>query len=229
LAPERVVGAPMSVATDVYALGVLGYLLLTGTLPFEGTQMEVLMGHMHSTPEPMSLRRNEQVDSALEKLIARALEKDAATRHPTAAAFLYELNTAADMLGLSRRRTPTNLSIKTESPRTTSIKAAWDQSRAPQAIVSIEGDIVTCNLAFQKFVKSECENVTLADTLVARYVPGLMQAARMAHIGKTIAELKAEVSRGADRKPLHITLWFLPLPLVGQELHLIIRVEEIQA
>src|SRR5262245_44271712 len=68
LAPERAAGGPASVSSDVYALGVLGYLLLTGTLPFEGTVVEVLMAHIHKSPEAMSKRRQEELDAALESL-----------------------------------------------------------------------------------------------------------------------------------------------------------------
>src|SRR5687767_2957425 len=46
LAPERAAGGPPSVAADIYALGVLGYLMLTGTLPFEGNVVEILMAHI---------------------------------------------------------------------------------------------------------------------------------------------------------------------------------------
>src|SRR5690606_18394585 len=86
LAPERVMGAPPSVASDIYALGVLGYLLLTGTLPFDGEVMAVLQAQVHETPPPMSARRQVELDPALEGLIARAMAKDPAARHPSAAA-----------------------------------------------------------------------------------------------------------------------------------------------
>jgi serine/threonine-protein kinase len=66
LAPERAAGGPASVSSDIYALGVLGYLLLTGTLPYDGSVVEVLMAHIHDTPEPIAKRRNEVVDDALE-------------------------------------------------------------------------------------------------------------------------------------------------------------------
>src|SRR5512141_1744073 len=57
LAPERAAGGPASVSSDVYALGVLGYLLFTGTLPFDGGVVEILMAHIHDTAEPMAKRR----------------------------------------------------------------------------------------------------------------------------------------------------------------------------
>src|SRR5439155_16132851 len=104
IAPERARGAPASVSTDIYALGVLGYLLFTGTLPFDGSVMDVLMAHVHNTPDPLGKRRGEVLDDAIEALVARGMEKDPTKRHASAAAFRYELNTVMDMLDMTRRR-----------------------------------------------------------------------------------------------------------------------------
>src|SRR5262249_6559430 len=153
---ESVMGAPPSVASDVYALGVLGYLVLTGTLPFEGEVMSVLQAQLYDLPPKMSERRKEDIDPALEALISRAMSKSPVLRHASAAAFLYELNTVADMLGLSRRRSRPSAPAMTENPRVTAISGAFDNSRMPQAILSLAGDIVACNPAFQKFVKDDC-------------------------------------------------------------------------
>ena len=58
MAPETIT-APDTVdaRTDIYALGAVGYWLLTGTHVFRGnTVMEVLAHHLHSAPEPPSIR-----------------------------------------------------------------------------------------------------------------------------------------------------------------------------
>jgi serine/threonine protein kinase len=57
LAPERAAGGAASIASDIYALGVLGYLLLSATLPFEGSVVEVLMAQIHNAPDPLGMRR----------------------------------------------------------------------------------------------------------------------------------------------------------------------------
>ena len=77
MAPESIT-APDSVdaRTDIYALGAVGYWLLTGQHVFSGnTVMEVLAHHLHSAPEAPSVRMNAAVDRDLEKLLMDCLAK----------------------------------------------------------------------------------------------------------------------------------------------------------
>jgi len=108
LAPERITGGAPTIASDVYALGVLGYLLFTRTLPFDGSVTEILEAHVKKVPEPLSQRRSEPVDEAVETLIMRAMSKQPAIRHASAAAFRYELNTVMHMLEMNPRRKSEN-------------------------------------------------------------------------------------------------------------------------
>lgn len=231
LAPERAAGAPASVSSDVYALGVLGYLLLTGTLPYEGGVVEVLMAHINNTPESISARRREEVDPALESLIFRAMAKDPAQRHGSAAAFRYELNTVMDMLDLGRRRiTRTSGAVPTENVRDMSIVQAFERSRLPQAILSIDGVFVATNRAFNKFVnqdKNGCEGLLLEDTTLPTFVPGLLRAMKIVHVDGRPVERRAKVFRGSHRPPYELSIWLTPLPIPGQEIHMLVRVEEV--
>lgn len=103
ISPERVTGAPPTVASDVYALGVLGYLLLTGAPPFDAKDpTQLMLQHVRTEPPPLAVSRGEPVDVALQTLISRALAKDLFKRHPSANAFRYELNNAIEMLEASR-------------------------------------------------------------------------------------------------------------------------------
>ena len=230
LAPERCSGAAASVATDIYALGVLGYLLFTGTLPFDGSVVDVLMAHIHEPAPAMAQRRGESLDDAVESLIRRAMEKNPAQRHASAAAFRYELNTVMDMLDMGRRRgargsgtiTPANL-------REVTIQQAFERSRLPQALLSADGTIVFANKAFNKLVN--CENSTsegkhVSDTALTSLVPGLTRALRGVQTEGKATERRARVER-PGKLPLELALWMYPLPLPGTEIHLFVRVEEI--
>ena len=62
--------------SDLYALGALGYALLTGGPPFSGrTAIEVLGHHLHSPVEPPSRRLRAPVSAALEALLLDCLAK----------------------------------------------------------------------------------------------------------------------------------------------------------
>jgi serine/threonine protein kinase len=232
LAPERAAGGPASVSSDIYALGVLGYLLLTGTLPYDGSVVEVLMAHIHNTPEPIAQRRNEEIDEALESLIQRAMAKDPAKRHGSAAAFRYELNTVMDMLDMGRRRARGSGAMQAESPREAMLMQAFERSRLPQALVSIEGTIAIANRAFCKLVGHDLDKgvdgLSITDTALATFVPGLMRALRAVHSAGKPTERRAKVYRGTDKTPLELVIWLSPLPLPGHEIHLLVRVEEME-
>ena len=111
-----------------------------------------------------------------------------------------------------------------DNPRLTAIAGAFDASRMPQAILSSEGDIIACNPAFQKFVKDDCEETSIDEIALARFVPQLKEA--VASVGRTPLELRRDVSKGVGHATLRLTLWLVPVQLVGQEVHLLVRVEE---
>jgi serine/threonine protein kinase len=229
LAPERAAGAAPSISTDIYALGVLGYLLFAGTLPFDGSVVDVLMAQIHNAPDSLSQRRGETVDAAIESLILRAMEKHPTNRHPSAAAFRYELNTVMDMLDMGRRSSRSaSTSMKVVDERDATVKEAFERSRLPQALLSSEGTIAIMNKAFAKLISIEGPNVDgmrITDTLLGSLIPGLMRAIRTVHVDGKAIERKARVDR-AGKTPLELTLWLFPLPLAGQEVHLFVRVEE---
>jgi serine/threonine protein kinase len=85
MAPELLEG-PASPLSDVYALGVVLYQMLTNHLPFEGkTPTATLIKHLQEAPPPPSLF-NPAISPAIEQVILRALEKDPQRRFHTAQA-----------------------------------------------------------------------------------------------------------------------------------------------
>ena len=83
MAPEQIEGRT-DARSDIYALGVVLYLLLTGYLPFTGsTSAAVMEGHLYRLPEdPRSL--NPAITPAMQAVIARALAKHSEDRFQTA-------------------------------------------------------------------------------------------------------------------------------------------------
>jgi tRNA A-37 threonylcarbamoyl transferase component Bud32 len=93
MAPEAIRSArAVGVSSDLYAVGALGYFLLTGRPVFEGESVvEVAGHHLHTEPTPPSKRLGQPVPEALEAAILGCLEKDPQHRPSSAAALLATL------------------------------------------------------------------------------------------------------------------------------------------
>lgn len=116
-APEQILGEPITTATDVYSLGVLLHVLLTGSRPYgcAGSSIELERATLHDAPvkpsraasdaraaadrstTPMRLQRALQGD--LDTIVAHALEKAPLQRYPSVLAL-------ADDIGRHLRHEP---------------------------------------------------------------------------------------------------------------------------
>ncbi len=99
-APEQLLGEPVTTATDVFAAGVVLYLLLTGVHPHgdaQGSPLPRLRGILEATPRPASeavdsaSRRRHELQGDLDNILAMALRKDPRDRYANAAAFAADL------------------------------------------------------------------------------------------------------------------------------------------
>lgn len=89
MAPEQARGDELDARCDVYAVGVLLYELITGSVPFTGnTPLNVLTAQLTQTPDTPRVRAPDRnVTPALEAVVMHALAKDPRDRYATASAF----------------------------------------------------------------------------------------------------------------------------------------------
>ena len=91
IAPEQIVGVRGDVRSDIFAIGVMLYEMLTGELPFGApTTQGGLRQRLWMTPTPPRQLR-EDVPSWLQEIILRCLEPEAAQRYPSAAHLAFDL------------------------------------------------------------------------------------------------------------------------------------------
>ena len=93
MAPEAITGdSQVDARSDLYALGAVGYFLLTGTPVFQAkTIVEVCAHHLHTDPEPPSLRVSQALSPALEHVIMQCLAKSPHDRPRDARSLLRAL------------------------------------------------------------------------------------------------------------------------------------------
>jgi dienelactone hydrolase len=113
MAPEQAAADPTADhRVDVYALGVLGYELLTGHTPFSGSPQAVLAAQITQRAEPVRAIRPE-VPPALAAIVMKCLEKNPADRFQSAA----DLGVALDALVTPSGGTTSALRALVEDPR----------------------------------------------------------------------------------------------------------------
>jgi tRNA A-37 threonylcarbamoyl transferase component Bud32 len=127
MAPEQAAGESSGPAADRYALAVVAYEMLVGTVPFSAdTPLATLLAHLHK-PLPLPRERNPQLSTAIEEVLLRGLAKDPKDRYGTAADLVKAIDAAA------RQPSSPAASIPTAPPLPQQQAAAPRAATAPSA------------------------------------------------------------------------------------------------
>jgi serine/threonine protein kinase len=87
MSPEQIRGKPLDARSDIYALGIVGFEMLTGKLPFQGRNaQEMMIARLRGQPAPLRQYRPD-LDGKLEKALMRSMDSDPDNRYADARQF----------------------------------------------------------------------------------------------------------------------------------------------
>ena len=91
MSPQQVKDHPLNHQSDIFSLGVVMYQLLTGQLPFQGSNNISIIYQIANVepPPPSALRKG--IPPAVDAIVMRAMKKSLEERYPTWDAFSFDL------------------------------------------------------------------------------------------------------------------------------------------
>ena len=142
LSPEQVLGEETGPRSDVYAVGIMAFELLTGTTPFKGDSA-IVIAHQHldrDVPPPGSLI--DGVQPEFDDFIARATASEPEARLSDAGAMGAELGAIAEELGLPQFQVPAprNSARQITDSRPPVPRATRQLTLGPQEVPTLAAD-----------------------------------------------------------------------------------------
>ena len=115
LSPEQARGGMATIQTDIYALGIVLYELLTGRVPFDGeSPVSIALKHFQD-PLPSVVNPKAMVPQSLENIVLKATAKDPMNRYRSCYEMFQDLKTCLDSTRLYEKKfVPTSFSGETK-------------------------------------------------------------------------------------------------------------------
>lgn len=104
LSPEQARGSKATVQSDIYAMGIILFEMLTGRLPYDGDSAVTIALQHFQTPLPSVREENPQVPQSLENIVLKATAKKLTERYKTVAEMYADLASALSMDRQNERR-----------------------------------------------------------------------------------------------------------------------------
>lgn len=144
LSPEQARGSKATVQSDIYAMGIIFYEMLTGHIPYDGDSAVTIALQHFQKPLPSVIDENPSVPQALENVVIKATAKKLTDRYQSVAEMYVDLSSS---LSYNRRNEPklvfndttkadTKTLPKVSQSTLTSIPKVQTQSPKPQAAKS---------------------------------------------------------------------------------------------
>ena len=142
LSPEQARGSKATVQSDIYAMGIIFYEMLTGHIPYDGDSAVTIALQHFQKPLPSVIAENPAVPQALENVVIKATAKKLTDRYQSVAEMYVDLSSS---LSYNRRNEPklvfddttkadTKTLPKVSQSTLTSIPKVQTQSPKPQIV-----------------------------------------------------------------------------------------------